>query len=206
MRQSKFRDKVIVEAQLSVVSCNVCEKQVYPEKDIEAMQDMHRIVLGGGYGTTYPGDMQTVSLDICGSCFLNWTKTFKIPVTEEGGFGEVLEPEFIEATHSETGEAWIVDRPWAYPKGTEFEKPSDEEMSGYSDATDLPEQGVYEHFKGQRYEVLRSVLSFVKGSLSVMVVYRALYGESQIFVQPLVMWNESIVREGYSGPRFRFIG
>lgn len=39
-----------------------------------------------------------------------------------------------------------------------------------------------------------------------MVVYRALYGEGGLWVRPAVMWSEWITRDGYSGPRFIFVG
>ena len=43
-------------------------------------------------------------------------------------------------------------------------------------------------------------------TLEPMVVYRALYGEGGLWVRPAAMWEEQVDREGYSGPRFTFIG
>lgn len=43
-------------------------------------------------------------------------------------------------------------------------------------------------------------------TLEPMVVYRALYGEGGLWVRPAAMWEERVEREGYSGPRFVFIG
>lgn len=64
--------------------------------------------------------------------------------------------------------------------------------------------GRYRHFKGKEYEVLG--LAKHSETLEDMVVYRALYGEHGVWVRPASMWNERIEREGYSGPRFIYIG
>ena len=60
--------------------------------------------------------------------------------------------------------------------------------------------GRYRHFKGGEYEVI-GVATHTE-TLEPMVVYRALYGEGGLWVQPLSMWMETVERDGYSGPRF----
>ena len=64
--------------------------------------------------------------------------------------------------------------------------------------------GRYRHFKGKEYEVI-GVASHSE-TLEPMVVYRALYGEGGLWVRPAAMWHERVDREGYSGPRFTYIG
>ena len=64
--------------------------------------------------------------------------------------------------------------------------------------------GIYEHFKGNRYELL--YVAKHSETLEEMVVYRALYGDGGVWVRPAAMWNEHVERDGYSGPRFRLIG
>ena len=64
--------------------------------------------------------------------------------------------------------------------------------------------GRYRHFKGKEYEVL-GVASHSE-TLEPMVVYRALYGEGGLWVRPAAMWTERVDREGYSGPRFIYVG
>ena len=64
--------------------------------------------------------------------------------------------------------------------------------------------GRYRHFKGNEYAVL--ALAKHSETLEDMVVYRALYGERGVWVRPASMWSEQIEREGYSGPRFYYIG
>ncbi|MBQ8308490.1 MAG: DUF1653 domain-containing protein [Clostridia bacterium] len=63
--------------------------------------------------------------------------------------------------------------------------------------------GKYRHFKGGEYEVLALAKHSETGEQ--MVVYRALYGEGQIWVRPLSMWNETLNREGKTFQRFTYI-
>ena len=64
--------------------------------------------------------------------------------------------------------------------------------------------GIYQHFKGNRYELL--YVAKHSETLEPMVVYRALYGEGGMWVRPASMWNEHVEKDGYSGPRFAWIG
>lgn len=63
--------------------------------------------------------------------------------------------------------------------------------------------GIYRHYKGQLYEVLG--IARHSESEEEMVVYRALYGEYGLWVRPLAMFAENIVREGRTIPRFECI-
>lgn len=65
-------------------------------------------------------------------------------------------------------------------------------------------KGKYRHFKGKEYELLESATH--SETLEQMVVYRALYGERGIWVRPASMWSETVEIDGYSGPRFQYIG
>lgn len=64
--------------------------------------------------------------------------------------------------------------------------------------------GKYRHFKGNEYEVI----GIAKNSetLEETVVYRALYGEKDLWVRPAYMWNETIERDGKTFKRFTYIG
>lgn len=63
--------------------------------------------------------------------------------------------------------------------------------------------GRYRHFKGNEY----TVLGIAKNSetLEDMVIYRAEYGEREVWVRPASMWNESVERDGKTFKRFEFI-
>lgn len=64
--------------------------------------------------------------------------------------------------------------------------------------------GRYRHFKGNEYQVLFLARHSETGE--DMVVYRALYGEGGVWVRPAAMWNQHVEREGWSGPRFTYVG
>ncbi|MBQ3058573.1 MAG: DUF1653 domain-containing protein [Clostridia bacterium] len=64
--------------------------------------------------------------------------------------------------------------------------------------------GKYRHFKGNEYEVL--AVANHSETLEKMVVYKALYGEEEIWVRPLSMWDEEITRDGKTFKRFQYIG
>lgn len=64
--------------------------------------------------------------------------------------------------------------------------------------------GKYRHFKGKEYELL--AVAKHSETLEPMVIYRALYGEGGLWVRPATMWNETVERDGYKGPRFLYVG
>ncbi|MDO8584502.1 MAG: DUF1653 domain-containing protein [bacterium] len=64
--------------------------------------------------------------------------------------------------------------------------------------------GIYEHFKGNRYEVLG--VARHSETLEELVVYRALYGDHALWTRPLAMFLENVERDGKTVPRFRYAG
>jgi len=64
--------------------------------------------------------------------------------------------------------------------------------------------GTYRHFKGNEYRLIG--VARHSETLEEMVVYQALYGDQGIWVRPAHMWNETITRDDYHGPRFVRIG
>ena len=63
--------------------------------------------------------------------------------------------------------------------------------------------GIYRHFRGRRYEVLS--LARHSETLEEMVVYRALYGEGELWVRPLAMFEETVEVDGRRVARFERI-
>ncbi len=63
--------------------------------------------------------------------------------------------------------------------------------------------GKYRHFKGNEYEVI----GIAKNSetLEQTVIYRALYGEKELWARPLSMWEETVERDGKTFKRFTYI-
>lgn len=66
-----------------------------------------------------------------------------------------------------------------------------------------PAIGEYRHYSGKEYEVL--YIAKHSETLEEMVVYKALYGDYQIWVRPRAMFIEEIVHNGVRQPRFRRI-
>lgn len=60
----------------------------------------------------------------------------------------------------------------------------------YEEAVASIPKGRYRHYKGNEYEVLE--IARHSETLEAMVVYRALYGENNVWVRPAHMWNEKV--------------
>jgi hypothetical protein len=63
--------------------------------------------------------------------------------------------------------------------------------------------GKYKHYQGNLYEVL--AVARHSESLEEIVVYRALYGEKDVWARPLKMFLEEVSIEGKRQPRFSLI-
>ena len=66
-----------------------------------------------------------------------------------------------------------------------------------------PVCGRYRHYKGNEYELL--YIANHSETLEKMVVYKALYGEGEIWVRPLSMWDEDVTVNGKTVKRFELI-
>ena len=64
-------------------------------------------------------------------------------------------------------------------------------------------KGIYKHYKGNEYELL--CIANHSETLEMMVVYKALYGDGEVWVRPLSMWNEYVDMNGKKIPRFEFV-
>ena len=63
--------------------------------------------------------------------------------------------------------------------------------------------GIYQHFKGQKYKVIG--VAKHSETMEEMVVYQKQYDDFGLMVRPAAMFQEEVDRDGYKGPRFRFI-
>lgn len=63
--------------------------------------------------------------------------------------------------------------------------------------------GKYRHYKGNEYEVIG--IAKHTETLEELVVYRALYGESGLWVRPLKMFMENVLVDGENVPRFEYV-
>ena len=64
--------------------------------------------------------------------------------------------------------------------------------------------GKYRHYKGGEYEVI--AVSKNSETLEAEVVYKALYGNGEIWTRPARMWDESVITNEGLVTRFTFIG
>jgi hypothetical protein len=62
---------------------------------------------------------------------------------------------------------------------------------------------LYKHYKGLHYKII--AIARHSETMEELVVYQALYGESNLWVRPLNMFLENIVISGQSQPRFTLI-
>jgi len=62
-------------------------------------------------------------------------------------------------------------------------------------------KGVYQHYKGNMYEVYMTAQH--SETEEWMVVYKALYGEQGTWVRPYVMFVEKVEVNGIMIPRFK---
>ena len=83
----------------------------------------------------------------------------------------------------------------------------DERSAGKTQMQKLGQSGIkpgrYRHFKGNEYEVIGTATH--SETLEKYVVYRALYGENQLWIRPAKMWYEEVEFEGEKVPRFAYI-
>jgi hypothetical protein len=64
--------------------------------------------------------------------------------------------------------------------------------------------GHYRHYKGNDYDVVGAVRH--SETLEALVLYRALYGESGLWVRPHAMFFGEVEVDGVLQPRFAFVG
>ena len=64
-------------------------------------------------------------------------------------------------------------------------------------------KGIYRHYKGNEYELIDVAIH--SETLEEMVVYRALYGDKNLWVRPAHMWEEEVEVDGKAVKRFELI-
>lgn len=73
----------------------------------------------------------------------------------------------------------------------------------YSDKAKNLKIGKYRHYKGNEYEVIS--IARHSETLEELVVYKALYGEHNIWCRPIEMFYETVEIDGKTKQRFEFV-
>jgi hypothetical protein len=68
-------------------------------------------------------------------------------------------------------------------------------------ASQRPQPGIYRHYKGQLYEVIETALHV--DTYQALVVYRALYGEGNLWVRARSAFIGDVEIDGVKRPRFQ---
>jgi hypothetical protein len=63
--------------------------------------------------------------------------------------------------------------------------------------------GTYRHYKGNEYEIIG--LAKNSETLEEFVVYRALYGDYQLWIRPKAMFFETVQKDGKEIHRFEYL-
>ncbi len=63
--------------------------------------------------------------------------------------------------------------------------------------------GHYRHFKGMDYELVDIV--YHSETQEPLVLYRALYGDKELWVRPMAMFFEQVDRDGKLQSRFSYV-
>ena len=74
----------------------------------------------------------------------------------------------------------------------------------YDDSKKRIAPGKWKHFKGNSYEVVG--IAKHSETLEPMVIYRALYGNGDLWTRPVSMWLEQVTMDGRTFPRFTYEG
>ena len=64
--------------------------------------------------------------------------------------------------------------------------------------------GKYRHYNQLDYEVI--VVGRHSETLEKFIIYKALYGESDLWIRPLTMFQEEIFVDGIRKKRFSYVG
>jgi hypothetical protein len=77
------------------------------------------------------------------------------------------------------------------------------DIPDWSNAAKNLKPGIYRHFKGDEYELIKVARN--SETIEEVVVYQSLKYPDRVWVRPLAMFVEEVDRDGYQGPRFEFV-
>jgi len=80
MHEYKKVKREITELELVAITCNSCGTR-HVITDFFDKNKFHDFSVEGGYGSTCPGDMKTMSFTLCCDCLNDITSKFKVSAT-----------------------------------------------------------------------------------------------------------------------------
>lgn len=81
---------------------------------------------------------------------------------------------------------------------------NEESLPSFSNqAKSIRPGSLYEHYKGHCYKIVG--VARHSETLEELVVYQALYGDEDLWIRPLTMFQENIMMNGQLQPRFKLI-
>lgn len=199
MLKKTYRPALLVQESVSVLGCNKCGREV-PKTEGASLRDegqeIHPFEVHGSYSSKYPEDLTTLKFDLCADCLRALVEGFLVPPEVTNHIG--IEPVLVK--HSESGEVLTLLNHRAF-----YGEPDHEaELPPEAWEGEFPLLGsIWQHYKGEYYEVLKRAWDMRKGEL--LIVYRALYGTSETWARPYRMWLEEVKTEEYTGTRFTFL-
>lgn len=131
----------------------------------------------------------------------------KCPVKILAGLGDyVCPPHSVMALYNNitTKKSIKFRQARTHPYEPPFGEKEYEIRSGFHQNGDEIKIGKYRHYKGNEYEVIG--LARHSETDETLVVYRALYGDGEIWTRPAAMWNECVVHNYELVNRFTYIG
>lgn len=77
------------------------------------------------------------------------------------------------------------------------------DVAPWSDEAKSLKPGIYRHFKGDEYRVIK--VARHSETVEELVVYESLEYPDRVWVRPVKMFAENVQRDGYDGPRFTYL-
>lgn len=190
--KTELRLKVGAEKVVTGYICNVCGEDVPDEMGWVSNSDCHTIKLTGWYGSSFPGDMDTITFVVCSPCLEKWADTFKIPVEVEGWNDRLKSVSIMSLTPGSHPDIlwWWEDDDILYHTEDEARK----EMADDTLYESLPETeqvyvGVYYTSTGPVEVVGQAFLRDQDGEWLPIVIGRRLPGDGSLIGWHQVLWD-----------------
>lgn len=88
MRVTKTEERIQEVEVVTAIMCDRCGSEATTSPWTEDLNNFHHIQVSGGYGTQFPCDMCSISIDVCSRCLEIWVREFQNKqILEDGLYG-----------------------------------------------------------------------------------------------------------------------